>query len=157
MLSSAQAALNFYNHTDWNKLYEEGGETAVKNLAGEFAHDIGTQSSYGSYLASGLGIKVQSTIALPTATSPVITGSITVAPFTFSSQGSTYAVSTTANGNVVGTKDGQPWQPWGLGPPATDAQSTVPELLALLTSFENNSAKTNSSTSSSHSKVDMSV
>jgi hypothetical protein len=163
-----------YNHTDWNTVYKLGGEQAVKNLQASTLFELRDLSDFATEEAGKIGVPVRSDISGLTTPTPgsgassgqsqissdaVITGTLAVEPFKFTSDGGTYSVTTNTAGQIVGTKDGQAWQTWGM--PANNIPSTSGELAALLASFQANDAAAASSVVSTANtaaaKVDLSA
>lgn len=88
-----------------------GKAIADRNKAAVDGAAINSASFALSY-ASNLGIPVQNSASPDATKAGAASGTITVGAFSFTSGGSSYAITSGKNGTLIGTKDGQAWKTW---------------------------------------------
>ncbi|HET6237022.1 MAG TPA: hypothetical protein VFE41_18970 [Acetobacteraceae bacterium] len=78
--------------------------------------------SQALYYAANLGIPILDSVSPDAIKNRASAGTISAGAFSFTHDGSAYAVTPGADGSISGTKDGRPWRTWQFASPA-DAPS----------------------------------
>jgi len=152
-LAGANGFADLAAHFDYaGDLARFGKANADRNRAAAYAA-AAEGASRGFSDASGVGIAVHVSFSPATSGSGAVPGTMTpratmtVSAFSFTSGGSSYAVTPGANGLLVGTKDGQAWKTWQLtdpvitGNPANGAGANAGAATALQTLIDANKQK----------------
>jgi hypothetical protein len=121
-----------------------GTATAERGTAVVIGAAVGSPSQ-ALYYAANLGIPILDSVSPDAIKSGASAGTIGIGAFSFTHDGSTYAVTPGAEGSISGTKDGQPWRTWQLASPADAAgfgvgEAPASQTLTSLTAQRNASA-----------------
>jgi hypothetical protein len=121
-----------------------GTATAERGTAVVIGAAVGSPSQ-ALYYAANLGIPILDSVSPDAIKSGASAGTIGIGAFSFTHDGSTYAVTPGAEGSISGTKDGQPWRTWQHASPADAAgfgvgEAPASQTLTSLTAQRNASA-----------------
>jgi hypothetical protein len=115
-----------------NAAAEFGPAVAARDM-GECIGAAADSATRAVSMASNVGISIQDPVSPDAIKNGAAPGTISVAAFSFTNGGSTYAVAPGANGTLVGTKDGEYWNTWQLTTPADAVSSGTAAATALQT------------------------
>ena len=133
-LSWAAGANGFaanYARGDWGKLAAKFGDVIANRDKASAQGAAASTTSHALSYASNLGIPIQASVSPEAIKNGAAPGAISVGAFSFTSKGSTYAITPGKDGTLVGTKDGQAWKTWQLTGPSSAAGANAGATAAL--------------------------
>ena len=116
----------------WSSLAKYVGEEKAAAAKAESDKAVGYSVSYVSRQLGESGIDVRPVTEEQAAATGQAPGTLKVKSFTFTSGGSSYAVTAKEDGTLVGTRDGEAWKTWKTIPHATRAATDAGAALATL-------------------------
>jgi hypothetical protein len=118
-------AVLVYNQMDWARVAAQYGSDIAARDQNQFYGGIIKSERGLSNDAGRLGIPVTVPPAPEAAQGSTAFAPITVGAFSFQSGGSTYAVTPSADGSLIGTKDGKAWNTWQLSGPGSPSDASI--------------------------------
>jgi hypothetical protein len=114
-----------YNNGDWAGIAAKFGTAiALRDQRGLYGGIINAERDVLNN-AGRLGVPIELPPAPATFQANTPLTPITVAAFSFQSGGSTYAVTPSADGSLIGTKDGKAWNTWQLSGPGSSSDASI--------------------------------